>query len=680
MQETTLVKLDFKPFKQALAAQFERMKTQPLFRTDVSKDWLWQTYINSFPEGSNPIFKERTEHDCNCCKSFVRAVGNVVAIVDGALVSIWDIQIGGAYQVVADAMAEMVKSNPIVNVFLHSERTAGVDKNFQQIVGEAQKTWDHFFVNIPPQYVSDDIGAALNGPRTTQGVMLRGLTEITTEAIQTVLDLIAQNSLYRGEESKFALTSFQALKTQFDVLRSDQAREIFVWSRLKHVPESVAKIRGTALGTLLLDLSNGVDLEKAVGSFEAIMAPTNYRRPTALITPQMVASAKAKIEELGLMSALERRYATITDITVPNTLFANRSAKAAMNRDVFDDLAAGLPEKVKNFDKVEEVTIDKFVSDILPTAQSVEVLFENSHIANLVSLVAPVDPTAGQLLKWGNNFSWDYNGGLADSIKERVKQAGGNVTGDLCCRLSWSNYDDLDLHMVEVNNSYTISFQNRGQMSRSGGTLDVDMNAGGGHTRTPVENIVYKNRNTIKDGVYRLVVSQFRQRERDNVGFEVEFDFMGKVHTFVYDKAVRDKENILVVEFKYTKAGGVEILNSLPSTESTKTVWNLPTQAFHKVNVLMMSPNHWDGQGVGNRHYFFMIDGCRNEGVARGFFNEFLNPALDPHRKAFETVGSKMKTEESNNQLSGLGFSSTQRNHLVCRVKGSFTRVIKIVF
>ena len=75
-----------------------------------------------------------------------------------------------------------------------------------------------------------------------------------------------------------------------------------------------------------------------------------------------------------------------------------------------------------------------------------------------------------------------------------------------------------------------------------------------------------------------------------------------------------------------------------------------------------------------------MIDGCRNDGTARGFFNEFLKAELDKHRKVLEMVGSKVKVEGSDQQLSGLGFSSTMRNSLVCRVKGSFTRTIKIVF
>jgi hypothetical protein len=94
----------------------------------------------------------------------------------------------------------------------------------------------------------------------------------------------------------------------------------------------------------------------------------------------------------------------------------------------------------------------------------------------------------------------------------------------------------------------------------------------------------------------------------------------------------------------------------------------------------MLSPNYWDDFKVGNEHYFFMIDGCANEQVARGFYNEFLSEDLSAHRKVMEMVGSKMKTATSESQLSGLGFSSTQRGHLVCKVVGKFTRTIKVLF
>jgi hypothetical protein len=143
---------------------------------------------------------------------------------------------------------------------------------------------------------------------------------------------------------------------------------------------------------------------------------------------------------------------------------------------------------------------------------------------------------------------------------------------------------------------------------------------------------------------------------------------------------MRQGETVEVAKLDYSHKSGCGLHGSLPKSSASRELWGLPSESFHRVTTVMMSPNHWDEQGVGNRHFFFMLDGCKNDGSARGFFNEFLGSELDPHRKVFEVVGSKMKVPEADHQLSGLGFSSTQKNTLVCRVKGSFTRTIKIVF
>ena len=94
--------------------------------------------------------------------------------------------------------------------------------------------------------------------------------------------------------------------------------------------------------------------------------------------------------------------------------------------------------------------------------------------------------------------------------------------------------------------------------------------------------------------------------------------------------------------------------------------------------MIMNSPNHWDGEETGNKHRFFVLENCIQEGKARGFFNEFLKEEMREHRKVFEVLGSKLKAEESDNQLSGIGFSTTTRNQLLCKVTGSFARTIKI--
>ena len=683
--------MDFNKLKNAVAAQFQRMQEggQTLYRARVDKDTLWETYLTSFPPGTNPLYCVKTEHDCSSCRQFIKAVGNVAAIQDNKLISIWDIQVDEpAYQTVADVLSALVKGAAIDNLFLSMERTAGTDRNFEPMV-EGVKTWGHFFINIPRRFVvrGDNIGAKLSDYQALHDVLKRSLNELSIEAADTVLDLIAQNSLYRGEENKHAVTAFKNLKKEYECVPME-LQDNFIWKQITQAPPSVSRIRNTAIGALLIDLSSDVNLEEAVRKFESVVSPVNYKRPTAAVTKEMVEKAKETIEGLGLTSALERRYARISDININDILFVDRAAKKNLAGNVFDDIAAGVADKKpKNMDKVEEVPIEKFLKDIMPTAAGIELMLENSNVKNLVSLIAPADPTAGFLFKWQNNFTWTYNGDMTDSLKEKVKAAGGNVTGDLCCRLAWYNYDDLDLHMIEPTWNHIYYGSNRlgkGRKSACGGILDVDMNAGGGKpgrgTREPVENIFYETKRTMMEGIYHLYVHQYCRKESKDVGFEAEIDFMGDVYHFAYDKAVNG--NVTVAKIEYSRDNGIKIIESLPGTTISKNVWGLTTGKFHKVNIVMLSPNHWEstGSAVGNRHYFFMLDGCVNPEPARGFFNEFLKEELNEHRKVFEIVGSKMIAAETDDQLSGLGFSSTQRNNVLCKVHGSFNRVIKITF
>lgn len=662
-------------FVKALKAQFAVMQALgALYTVDVPKDELYDLYLDSFPEGTNLMYKERREYDCNCCKSYIRTLGRVVAIHNGKLVSIWDVKVGGYYQVVADAMKARVESSEIRDRFFHFEGRVGTESNVALLENGKTKTWTHFHQALPRELVKrgEDIPSALGEYRDNATVLARSLKDIDMDSAETVMDLINQGSLYRGDEKKHIVAAFIKAKRAYDKTPEDQ-RMNFCWKQSETLGK-LGRFRNDVIGTLMSDLAEGVDLEAAVKSFEDKVSGTNYKRTTALVTPGMIKAAQEKVEALGLTESLARRFAVTSDLTINNVLFADRSAKAQMN--VFEQLAASTKNAPKSLSKVEEISIEDFINNVLPKADTIEALVEGRLTSNLMSLVAPANEGSPNLFKWDNGFSWSYNGEVADSIKERVKTAGGNVDGFLRVSLAWHNADDLDLHMRTPRGHHVYFGNKRG----AGAYLDLDMNGMDKHDyENPVENIIFTNENNTEEGIYRVWVNQWSRRSGDRVGFTVQLDHKGQQYDFNHPREHRSGD-VQVVTFRYTRKGGVEIIESMPHTKQSKEVWGVSTETFQKVSLVLNSPNFWDDQTKGNKHYFFMLEGCINPDDTRGFYNEYLRDELHEHRKVFEVLGSKLKAENSADQLSGLGFSSTQRNELVVKVTGSFNRTLKIKF
>jgi hypothetical protein len=681
------------------------MSQHELFTTDIAGDDMYAAYLAAFPPGTDPIFRVATEHSCSTCRNFIRNIGNVVTIVDGRVVTVWDHALTAndldpAYQSVALVLQEKVRAAKLTGIYRTSERQYGAEASREEIRNElgnveSVRTWNHFHGRIAAKHFTASPGAAIGEFNNALGVFKRGLEELTVDAISTVLDLISSNALYRGDEHKPAVVAFHKLRSIYCTLTEDQ-RELFLMQNAM-VPAS--RFRNTVIGSLVIDLSGvpardndgqpmpavpPVDLERAVKLFEQKVAPTNYKRPTALVTEGMKKQALATIQELGLEDSLTRRLAVPSDVSVNDVLWADNAARATMKGGIVDILAA-IPTAAVLSDKAVDISIERFLADVLPKVTAIDLVVRNRHLNNFVALTAPMHGAEGKLFKWDNDFAWTYTGNISDSIKDRVKAAGGATDAPLRVSLAWHNGDDLDLHAVEPDGAY-IHFASQYRASRGGrtphgGQLDVDMNAGGvDNNKDPVENIVWTKPG---DGVYEIRVNNYSQRSKSDTGYTLEIENAGVVLQFSCQQSPTSGSTHSSLRFTVQDGKVVDIktMSGVTGGSFSQEKWGIATEQPARVSMVTLSPNYWGDNATGNRHYIFVMEGCKTDEPLRGILNEYLRAELEPHRKVFEVLGDRTKCQPTSEQLAGLGFSSTKGDSVTVNVTtGARRDAYNIVF
>jgi hypothetical protein len=713
-------------FYELLSEHFSAMSsTGMLFRANITGDEVYALYLQSFPAGTDPVFRDpsSTEHNCNNCKNFMRRYGNIVAVnVDGTLETIFHIE--GAehpYQGVADAVDMVIKGKPIASVFFESyvmlneklnyERCnkkqdvfrLGIAENRKQYTqedaekfgvvsaGEIRK-FAHMYVDLPKAFVIMDgtsLESFVGSYREKHDLFKRAMEEIPADTLSLVEDLINQGSLLDGAAHLHVIKSALRFKAEYD---SASTKETWLWKTSYGLDERTAKFKNSLIGVLCTELAQGEEINAACDSWNKRVDPVNYHKAKAPITKKQIEEAQKFVEENGYAESFERRLATIDDINVNEIKHIAVGNMAIPVVTVFDKVkpTAVSRHKRAQYDDVEEVAIDKFMSDILPKCASVDVLLLNRHEGNMVTLTTAKNSGGKPIFKWPNNYSWTFNGNLAgkSQIRDAVAFRGGKIDGALRFSIMWAEGDasdnsDLDAHAQEPGGEHifysTLFRKDRGgQRTRMTGQLDVDVtlpNALG--NKNIAENIVWAEKPKMHDGTYKLWVNQFANR--GSKGFRAEIEFEGETYEYEYDRPVAG--NVMVAEVTL-KDGQFCIKHLLPESRSNRELWGLETNEFHRVNLVCLSPNHWGGNAVGNKHYFFMLDGCRVDADVRGFHNENLLPDLLKHRKVMEVLGATcaIKVNSTDKQLSGLGFNSTVRDEVVLRLGGSFKRVIRVKF
>ena len=691
-----------------MQAQFDKMcQTGKLFRSNIPTSTVWDLYLDSFSDSDDPVFRdpESSVHNCNQCKNFIRRYGNVVAIDpdDFSIMTMFDVEVEGEYKESVNQMNELLSNSSIQDVFFetfnelnllpyesckktNSVFRLGIDRNIKRYTKEeAEKfgvvkpnetrTFNHFHLDLPSAFVDKSgrsIESIMGSYRDSEAVFYRALNEISLDTLELVRDLIQQGSLLNGEAQLNKVLDFIKFKKEFLRVKPKD-RSAYSW--LKSYNNPVAKFRNELIGTLCVALSEGEDLNKACKDWNYRVDPANYMKAVAPITKIQIAQAQKFVEENGYEQSFIRRCATIDDIKASDILHLNEGDGSIAKVSIFDSVKSqSTRHKRSEFDKVEEVSIEKFMKDILPTCNSVEAYVENRMKGNFVSLTTSNDKKSKPIFKWDNNFSWTYNGNLAGKsmIKEAVKSAGGKVDSYMRFSLIWNedgkDLVDLDAHCMEPDGTHIYYGYKQGR----NGILDVDMI----NPRTlGVENIYFRSH---RDGSYKFYVRNFNDGKHN--GFKCEIAIGEDTFVYKYNGTLAGSVNIATVDLLLN--GDYNIVHHLqPSSEGTATsnIYNIDTNEFHKVNLVCLSPNFWKNE-VGHKHYFFMLENCKAPNEIRSFHNENLISELLEHRKVLDVLGETTKVKSTDKQLSGLGFNATVRDEVILRIKGSHKRVIKVKF
>lgn len=638
--------------------EMEKQGLGVLVTVHAEREELFDLYLDSIPVEHNQIFRQRRYYDGNYDKHFIRNLGGVLFICNDLTIdTIWNVRLseGNFFSDVVKKLHKHVSSSRLDNYLLKSERVAGhlanVDNYDDTII------WEHFYYQLPEKYVSTNVSERQGRYASWVSMLARSMNDLSLEAAKTVRYLIVENNLYRGKEFLNMVDQFIELKKSF--LEAEDPC-YWVWLHAKKLGEKT-RFRSTVIGTLVEDLTNGVDLERAVVSFESKVAPTNYKRTTALVTPMMIDRAKATVADLGYSESIYRELAEMKDLPVDKMLFIATTNKVT---DVFDQMSEQATSVVKSVDNCEVITASELLQK-LKGAKKVEVLRQPHSVANEFVLTRAADSTAPNMFKWGNTLAWAYASGTTDAIKERVKEAGGDVTGDVRVSLAWHSPCDLDLSVWRSSTREVVNYL-RHNRKNFGAELDLDMNGINKHdSENPVENIVWRSIANMPKGIYEVYVHNYNARSPINKGFKVQVEILGVIYTFEYINTLSDgkKENCLTLE---KTDSGVEIVHV--NEDLTLVSKGSAGGEFVSVSRVMMSPNCWGDTPIGNEHLMFIVDGFACKKPVRGFFNEYLKAELNEHRKVFEMLGEKTMVEPADQCVGGYGYSLTSKQEFVVRI------------
>lgn len=378
---------------------------QHLFVTDATA--LFDLYINRLP------VEQRQHHRCHACRRFVQQYGNVVTISEDGKVNpiLWDAA-PGFYDQAHLAVRRKVQRANVVGVFYNRERTWGTP---------TAGGWEHLSVVPPKRFVFNPVlknaGQVMADKKEDYLILLRSLADFNAATVDRAVTILKSDALYRSEKCLGVAEWLQELHEQLDG-QSERVRHNLVWRAVAAAPAGFCHVRSSMIGTLLEDLTEGLDMRSIKKRFAEKMNPLKYQRPQAPPKTGNVVRANRIVEQLDASGALKRRFATLRDIQRFEWQPSNRPVRHK-GAGVFSHLLGSTAPKDRVSLPKTTMTWEKFSRTVLRDATKIEALVPSR--GPFLALCTAVNMDAPPIVQWDserrrNPVTWYvYSGGSSAS-------------------------------------------------------------------------------------------------------------------------------------------------------------------------------------------------------------------------------------------------------------------------
>jgi hypothetical protein len=412
---------DYAAFLAAIKARFAEVTGQAahLFVAGNRKGMkLFDHFLAALPAADQQV------HNCQTCRHFFSHFGNLVALTKKGETrsALWSNYEGpDFYAEAVEILRAAVERESATGVFVENEAVLGTPQTTSEggFYGgygtsryPAGTVFNHLAVPLPSKLrykgLIDSKKQRAAELREHFRILGDALDHYSFQTANDVLTLLKSKSLYQGQKYVGMAEWFRNMLDQELTTPKKMIRNLR-WYAVAGAPTGFALAGGSPFGKTMDELMKGTSLDDIKAKFKSMLDPTKHNRPQKAASNSNLAEAERIVKKLGSAPAFARRYARIEELQPRGVVWAEPTAAPTMHvqsgasaSGVFGHLRKGAPARpplrTEAFGSLVTITLEKFVSKVVPSAESIQIRLAPKSV--LGALVTAVDPDAPPIILW----------------------------------------------------------------------------------------------------------------------------------------------------------------------------------------------------------------------------------------------------------------------------------------